>query len=192
MKWNRFTILFLMAAAAGLAGADFLTCARASQERDAALAQILARERAAAELRQATAGLGEVQGKVADLTQAIALIESRLAPERDLDRICKDIWQMADADSLQTQTTLPMNIVPRGNYGEQPVALTFTGDFSAFYAFMVQLERLSRPVRVMHMDLQRLPDPNGAMRAQMTIGIFYRPDSAQPEQASETAAATPP
>ncbi|HEX4125229.1 MAG TPA: type 4a pilus biogenesis protein PilO [Tepidisphaeraceae bacterium] len=195
MKSIKFTILFLVAAAAGLAGVYVLVFAQESQQRGALAAQIADKERAAAQMRQATAGVDEAQAKIAELSRAVEQVESRLAPEHDLDRTVKDIWQLADADSLQTQLVQPLAICQLGNCSEQPVELQLTGDFGPFYAFLLQLERMPRLLRVTHMELRRLPGENGAMAAQMSIGIFYRPSTGQPietSQTSATAAANPP
>jgi type IV pilus assembly protein PilO len=186
MKSNKYPFLFLIALSVGLAGVLALTFAQAEQERAATLAQIAAKQRAIAQMRQATAGIEEVHAKVANLSRAVSLVESRLVPERSLDRAVKDIWQMADADSLQTQAIQPLAIVRRGNCGEQPVELKLTGDFRAFYAFMLQLEKMPQLLHVTHMELQRLPDTNGGMAARLIVGIFYQPET------GETASATPP
>jgi Tfp pilus assembly protein PilO len=183
MKLNKYTLIFLSAAVAGLASAVAVVFAQ-TQQRGVIEAQIATKEATIAQMREATTGVDEVQANVGDLSRAVALVESKLAPERSLDQIVKDVWQMAEADSLQTQAIQPLNIVHRGNYCEQPVELKLTGDFNAFYAFMLQLEKLPRLVRITHMELHRLPDQNGAMAVRMTIGIFYQPET------GESAAAT--
>jgi type IV pilus assembly protein PilO len=186
MRLNKYALLFLMAISAGAAGMCGLVSAQAQQQRAVILAQIAAKEAAIAQMREATAGMDDVQAKVAEVSRAVTQVESRLAPEHGLDQIVKDIWQMAESDSLHTQAIQPLNIVHRGNCAEQPVELKLTGDFRGFYAFMLQLEKMPRLVRVTHMELQRLPDQNGAMLARVTIAIFYQPET------GETAAATSP
>lgn len=188
MKSGKFTILFLSAAAAGLIGVYVLVFAQASQQRSALLAQIAEKERATAQLRQAIAGADDVQAKLARLSRAAAQVESRVAPEHDLDLVVKDIWQLADADSLQTQLIQPLAVGQVGNCSEQPVQLQLTGGFGQFYAFLLQLERMPRLLHVTHMNLHRLPDDNGAMAAQVTIGIFYRPNTGQTTDTNETSA----
>jgi Tfp pilus assembly protein PilO len=185
MKLNQYTLIFLSATVAGLAGVAAVIFAQA-RERGEIEAQIATKQATIAQMRQATAGIDEMHAKVGDLSRAVALVESNLAPERSLDQLVKDIWQMAEADSLQTQAIQPLNIVQSGNYCEQPVELQLAGDFRAFYAFMLQLEKSPRLMRITHLELHRLPDQNGAMAARMTIGIFYQPET------GATASAIPP
>jgi type IV pilus assembly protein PilO len=198
MKPRTFSILSLAAAVAGLTGVYVLVVAQASQQRHAIETQIAAKQRAAAEMRQATAGAGDVRIQVADLSQAVASVEARIVPEHDLDRVVRDIWNTADADSLQTQMVQPLPICQRGAYCEQPVEIQVTGGFEAFYSFVLQLERLPRLVRITHMDLHRLAGSaasEGGMTARLTIGIYYRPNTGQTDEsigASATAAIIPP
>jgi type IV pilus assembly protein PilO len=185
MKLNTYAILFLSASVAGSLCVGGLVAAQAQQQRAVTLAQMAAKEATIAQMRAATAGIDEVHAKVADLSRAVNVVDSRLASERSLDQVVKDIWQMAEADSLQTQAIQPLNIVHRGNCNEQPVELNLIGDFHGFYAFMLQLEEMPRIVRVTHMELQRLLDQNGTMQARVTVAIFYQPET------GETAAAIP-
>ena len=94
-----------------------------------------------------------------------------------LDKILKEVWQMAEANSLQTKTIKTLKSERNANYSEQPIQMSLGGDFNGFYAFLLQLEKLSRITRVMQMDLQKISGRDGEMTAQMTLSIFFEPDT---------------
>ena len=56
----------------------------------------------------------------------------------------KEVSQMADANSLQTKTIKTLQERARPNYSEQPIQMSFSGDFNGFYSFLLQLEQLPR------------------------------------------------
>ena len=59
--------------------------------------------------------------------------------------------------------------------------LFVSGDFKdSFYAFMLQLEQLPRLTRVSKMDLKKISERNGQMEAQVTLSIFFEPETGGP------------
>ncbi len=52
--------------------------------------------------------------------------------------------------------------------------MVISGDFPGFYAFMLDLERLSRITRVPEMKLEKLRNgKDGQMEAAFTLSIFF-------------------
>ena len=84
---------------------------------------------------------------------------------------------MAEANSLQTKTIKTLKTERGPNYSEQPIDMSLAGDFNGFYSFLLQLEKLQRITRVTSMNLQKISDRDGEMQAQMTLSIFFEPDS---------------
>jgi Tfp pilus assembly protein PilO len=62
---------------------------------------------------------------------------------------------------------------------EQPIQMTLTGDFNGFYSFLLQLEKMPRITRINQMKLDRSGDQEGQIQAQMTLSIFFEPESPQ-------------
>jgi type IV pilus assembly protein PilO len=84
---------------------------------------------------------------------------------------------MAEANSLQTRTIKTLKSERAANYSEQPIQLSLAGDFGGFYSFLLQLEKLPRITRVTNMDLKKISDKDGEMQAQMTMSIFFEPET---------------
>jgi Tfp pilus assembly protein PilO len=94
-----------------------------------------------------------------------------------VDKILKEVWQMAEANSLQTKTVKTLKSERGPNYSEQPIQMNLAGDFNGFYAFLLQLEKLPRITRVSQMKLEKIDERDGEMTAQMTLSIFFEPDA---------------
>jgi type IV pilus assembly protein PilO len=129
-----------------------------------------------ADLQQATTGINDMSRKIEELQQAILFFESKLPQEKEMDKILKEIWQMAEANSLQTRTVRTLKTEKAAGYSELPIQMSLSGNFTGFYSFLLQLERLPRITRVTQMSLQRIDDHDGDMQAQMTMSIFFEPD----------------
>src|SRR5690554_6690767 len=177
MKLGIRELLFLSVMLAMLACTYFLIFKKASERREQKLAQIEAREKQMQHLAQITAGIQDLDAKVAELQQAIAFFESKLPQEREVGSVLDEVSQIALANSLQTRTFRTLKAERHANYSEQPIEMTLTGDFNGFYSFLLQLEKLPRITRILQMNLKKINDRDGAMQADLTLSIFYEPES---------------
>ena len=128
-------------------------------------------------LKTATAGIEDLGRKIDDLQKAIDFFESKLPQEKEMDKILTEVSQMADANALQTRTVKTLKSERTSHYSEQPIQMSLSGDFNGFYAFLLQLEKLARITRVTHMNLQKIDEHDGQMQAQMTLSIFFEPET---------------
>ncbi len=135
------------------------------------------KQKALGNLDKATAGIEDLGRKIDELQRAITFFESKLPQEKEIDKILREISQMADANSLQTKTVKMLKTERGPSYSEQPIQVSLTGDFNGYYAFLLQLEKLSRITRVTNMKLEKLDERDGEMQAQMTLSIFFEPDT---------------
>lgn len=95
-----------------------------------------------------------------------------------MDKILREVWQLAEANQLQTKTVKPSKSERGPSYSEQPIEMSLSGDFTGFYSFLLQLEKLPRITRLGKMNLQKISDHDGHMTAQLTLSIFFEPDGA--------------
>lgn len=173
-----FRELIFVIAMLGLLGSSYLLVfQKANNRRQVLQAEIEQKQRALANLRQATAGIEDLNGKIDELQKAIEFFESKLPQEKEVDKILKEVWQMAEANSLQTRTVKTLKAERSAGYSEQPIQMTLSGDFNGFYAFLLQLEKLPRITRVTQMDLKKIDERDGAMSANVTLSIFFEPDT---------------
>jgi type IV pilus assembly protein PilO len=128
-------------------------------------------------LHTATIGISDLNKKIDDLQQAISFFESKLPQEKEMDKILKEVWQMAEANNLTTKTVRTMKAERAANFSEQPIQMGLSGDFKGFYSFLLQLEKLPRLTRITQMNMTKINDRDGEMTAQLTLSIFFEPDT---------------
>jgi type IV pilus assembly protein PilO len=172
----------------GLLACTYLFVFKKSAARRADLkADIERKETALANLRQATAGVEDLNKMVSDLGQAIEFFDSKLPQEREVDAILKEVWQLAEANKLTTKTIKTLKAEQNANYNELPIQLALSGNFYGYYTFLQLLETLPRITRVTHMNLTKNNDRDGDMQAQMTLSIFFEPEGGKTVTATASA-----
>lgn len=177
MRFGFREMIFVVAMLGLLGCSYFLVFQKANLKREALQADVNTKLQSLANLRQATAGIEDMGRKIDDLQQAIDFFESKLPQEKEVDKILKEVWQMAEANSLQTKTVKTLRAERAAGYSEQPIQMTLSGDFNGFYAFLLQLEKLPRITRVTVMDLKKIEQHDGEMTANVTLSIFFEPDT---------------
>lgn len=178
MKFGIRELVLVSAMVALLVCSYFFVFAKSNAKRKQLEAEIASKRAALTNLRQATVGIDDLGKKIEELQRAIDFFESKLPQEKEVDKILKEVWQMAEANSLQTKTVKPLKSERGPNYSEQPIQMSLSGDFNGFYSFLLQLEKLPRITRLTHMKLEKIDDRDGEMTAQMTLSIFFEPDAA--------------
>ncbi|HLL88852.1 MAG TPA: type 4a pilus biogenesis protein PilO [Tepidisphaeraceae bacterium] len=131
-----------------------------------------------ADVEQSTRGIEDLGRKIGELQEAIKFFESKLPQEKEMDKILTEVSQLADANSLSTRTVKTLKSERSAGYSEQPIEMTLSGDFNAFYLYLQQLEKLPRLTRVTSMSLNKINERDGEMDAKLTLSIFFEPDSA--------------
>jgi type IV pilus assembly protein PilO len=186
MKVGIREILFL-SLMVGLLAASFFVFKKSTTRRDALQASIQTKQKALADLKQSTAGIEDLNRKIAELKQAITFFESKLPQEKEIDKILNEVSQMAEANALKTKTVKTLRSERAAGYSEQPIEIMLLGDFNGFYSFLLQLEKLPRITRVTNMDLTKITDAEGVMGAKVTLSIFFEPDTGASRGMSATA-----
>jgi len=140
-------------------------------------------------VHRATAGIDDLRPKITELEHAIHFFEGKLPEEREIDNILKEVWQMAQTNSLETRSVKTLKVEKEAGYSELPIEMTLIGDFPGFYSFLLQLEKLPRITRITQMKLEKINERDGAMKATMTLSIFFEPDAAATAQQGSTVSA---
>jgi len=177
MKFGLREIIFVVVMLGLLGSTNYFVFSKANKKKTDLLADIRQKQQALSGLQQATAGIEDLNNKIDELQKAITFFESKLPQEKEVDKILKEVWQMAEANQLTTKTIKTLKSERGPSYSEQPIQMSLAGDFNGFYAFLLQLEKLQRITRVTEMNLQKINYRDGAMQAQMTLSIFFEPDT---------------
>ncbi|QOV90120.1 type IV pilus inner membrane component PilO [Humisphaera borealis] len=177
MKLGMREMLFVVAMLGLLAASYFLVFTKQDAKRSDKVQQRDTKRAALHELDRATASVHDVDKKIKELQAATAFFESKLPQAKEMDKVLKEIWQLADANGLRTQTVKTPRSVKMAGYSEQMLELNLAGDFKGFYEFMLQLEKLPRLTKVTKMNLTKITDKDGEMQASLTMSIYFEPDT---------------
>lgn len=177
MRFGVREFIFLVVMVALLGCTYFFVFSRTNASKLARQTEIAHKRRALFDLKQSTAGIEDLNRKIADLQKAIDYFDSKLPQEREFDTILKEVSEMAEHNSLQTKTVRTLKAERGPLYSEQPIQMSLSGDFGNFYQFLLEMEKLPRITRVTQMSLQKISDRDGEMQASMTLSIFFEPDT---------------
>jgi Tfp pilus assembly protein PilO len=128
------------------------------------------------ELNEATATLGDLKQEIAALEEAIRFFQSKLPSEKEMDKVLREVWRLAEANHLATKSirTLPVDDKVTTGPREQPIAVQLEGDFRGFYSFLQALENQPRIMRINSMTLTKLKNaPEGQVQASFNMSIFF-------------------
>jgi len=132
-------------------------------------------------LEQATLAMDDLGSEIDRLSQAIAVFERQLPAQRDVEVILREVAQIASKHRLTVKSLRTDKVIPELGYSKLPIRLTITGDFDAFYSFMLDLERLERITTLPSIKLNRPMNANsseGFMQADLQLDIFFEGESA--------------
>lgn len=188
MRLGLREILFFLVMLGVLGSAYFLIFSKANAKRNALEADTISKQQALANLQTATVGISDVNRKIDDLEKAIKFFDSKLPPQREVDTILQQVAQISQASGLITKTVKPSKSEITASYSEEPIELVLAGDFKGFYQFLLNLEQLPRLTRITQMRLTKINEQEGKMQADMTLSIYFAPESQSGGSAGQTSA----
>jgi Tfp pilus assembly protein PilO len=97
----------------------------------------------------------------------------------DQRKAIDEVVQTAAANSLQTQDVQALSREMTGSIAGVPVLFRFAGSFNAFYAFVLELEAMHRPMRVRNLSLRG--GSTSGICAELRVILFF--DASASDQA---------
>jgi type IV pilus assembly protein PilO len=131
-----------------------------------------------ADLARASRDIEDMTARLGKLQQAIQVFEKKLPAEQEVDSILSNVTTLVERHKLHSKSFKPNpKAVVGPNFRERQIELTLSGNFFGFYAFLRDLERLERIIKITDMKLTRIDDQDGQMQAVMKLSIFFDPAS---------------
>jgi Tfp pilus assembly protein PilO len=168
-------------------GAWLLYFRPSAQEKAAVLDDLKVQQGQLQLLRQAAGTLAEAEQSAAGLNKAVAFLRAKLPRENEIDKVVKEIWQLAETNRLGLK-----NIQTAGSegpaaasapYPAQMISFQLEGDFAGFYSFLLALESQPRVIRVQKMGVKALESGGqgtggqGQVQASLLMKVFYEPSA---------------
>jgi Tfp pilus assembly protein PilO len=157
-------------------GAFYFAVYRPHNQQYARLTGDLRSVRAEIQATQSRAdALPEVAKQVVEL-QAQLDSAKRLPKQQEMPDLIRDLTQLSRQSALRNFRYNPGTTPMRSEYfNEQPMAISFEGDFLAVFNFLRNTEELKRMTRVKQMNVRNL-DPrvkDGQVQVDLSMGIYY-------------------
>lgn len=149
-----------------------------NEEIEQAKIEIEHKEMMLEKLEAATARTDDLQRANAEIAEGIALIESRLPSDKEVEVVLEQIATLAREASLELLKVRTRRPLPSSTYMEQPLNMTIRGDFKNFYTFLLSVEEMDRITRMPDLKVKKLDKIDGAMEATFTLAIYFEPSAA--------------
>ena len=187
MKFGAREIVFTLLLTLIPVGTWWFVLRPSSQRNTDMLSQISVKQGKLRELNRATGTIGDLKGEIASLEKAVSYFQSKLPNEKEIDKVLNEVSLLAQANHLTTKkigtlgrTTEKSLLSLSASQSEQPIEMQLEGDFAGFYVFLQALENQPRIMRVTQMVLKKLDKgPEGAMKAEISMSIFFEREHAQ-------------
>jgi type IV pilus assembly protein PilO len=177
MNWGYRQLAYLLVLLAVPLASYFMVFRPQNAAIAAARAEIELKERTLQKLREATEQTADLEAANQEIAGAVEAIRARLPDSKAIDTVLREVAQIAARHNLKVPVFKKEDKTqPAGEAMEQALEVEIVGSFDGFYRFLLDLERIPRITRLSDMKLTRDDQENGAMRAQITMSIFYRPD----------------
>lgn len=177
MKFGIREIVFLIVLVAMPVSFYWFVFKPRNEEIDAAMREITHKEHMLDRLDAATAQSEDLARTNDEIAGAIALVESRLPDDKEVEVILEQVAELARKSDLTLPKVKTGKQVSSARFMEQPLDMSIRGDFNDFYGFLLKLEKLERITRVLDLELDRIDKDDGAMQAEFTLSIYFEPQS---------------
>jgi type IV pilus assembly protein PilO len=174
-------ILFAVLLLAIPAGAWWLVFRPANEVDQETRAQIEVKQQKLRDLNQVIGSVGNLRKQISSLEEAIAVFQSKLPNEKEIDQVLRETWRLAEESkmitkSIRTAQAPPeeQSLYPVSEHSEQPILMHLEGAFEGFYVFLQALESQPRIMRISRMTLTKPPNSReGFVQAKFDMSVFF-------------------
>ena len=125
------------------------------------------------ELERATAAAKDLSTQLKKIEEAIQAFESKLPPSSEIHSVLQDVTLIAQRHGLTPKSIRTHKNKDNRGYIEQPIAMELTGNFSSYYAFLLEVEQLDRITKIRELELKKA-EKEGQTEATFVMSIFFQ------------------
>jgi type IV pilus assembly protein PilO len=169
----RKIVFFVLLIGVSLAGYQYMIkpankhLAEAKGRVDTKLAQL-------AKFEEAASAAEDLEKQLEKLQEAIKFFESKLPPTSQIHEVLEQVTVIAQKEGLKPKTIRTLMQKDNSGYVEQPLKMQLEGNFSAFYSFLLELEKLPRIMKIRELKLEKQKNNEGQIAADFIISIFFQ------------------
>lgn len=181
-------IIFILLLLAMPVAAYFFVFEPRNEQITQARAEISSKQQKLAQLEAATMKINDLGSEIDKLSEAITVFEQKLPAERETEVILKEVWELAARHHLVPRSVRTDKTIDGPLYSTLPIQMSIVGNFDGFYSFLLDLEKLQRLTQIPRLNLQKVNNEEGHMKADMVLHIFFesKPNSGSSSSSSRS------
>lgn len=126
------------------------------------------------EFEKATSAAQSLSRQLEQLEEAVYFFEQKLPPTSEIAKVLEQVTIIAQKQGLKPKQIKTLNRKQNSGYVEQPLKMTLQGNFTAFYSFLLEMEKLPRIMKVRMLDVDKMKDLDGDITADCIVSIFFQ------------------
>jgi type IV pilus assembly protein PilO len=126
---------------------------------------------------EAASAADDLAKQLEKLQEAIEFFESKLPPTSQIHEVLEQVTVIAQKEGLKPKTIRTLSRKDNSGYVEQPLKMQLEGNFSSFYSFLLELEKLPRIMKIRELKLEKHSkddDDEGQISADFIVSIFFQ------------------
>jgi type IV pilus assembly protein PilO len=123
---------------------------------------------------EAKAAAEDINKQLEKLQEAITFFESKLPPTSQIHEVLEQVTLIAQKQGLKAKTIRTLSTKDNSGYIEQPLKMELDGNFSSFYSFLLELEKLPRIMKLRELELKKKNSFEGEISANFIVSIFFQ------------------
>jgi type IV pilus assembly protein PilO len=126
------------------------------------------------DFEKATSKAQDLSKQMTQVDEAISFFESKLPPTSEIHKVLEQVTVIAQKQGLETKSIRTLPQKETSGYLEQPLRLELEGNFTAFYSFLLEVEKLPRIMKIRKLDLSKMKKSEGEIAADFVVSIFFQ------------------
>lgn len=115
-----------------------------------------------------------LDSQLEELQNTLKGLEDKLPYTNEIDKVLHSITVIVQKQGLNPKTIRTLKQKNNNGYVEQPLRMVMTGNYDAFYSFLLELEQLPRIMKINEITLKKLGKTQGQITADFTVSIFFQ------------------
>lgn len=127
-----------------------------------------------ADFEEATGNTEDLNKQLEQLQEAVRFFESKLPPTSEVHKVLEQVTVIAQKQGLKPKTIKTLQPKDNSGYVEQPLNMKLVGNFTSFYSFLLELEKLPRIMKLRELKLEKQNSSEGEIGAEFILSIFFQ------------------
>jgi type IV pilus assembly protein PilO len=123
---------------------------------------------------EATTAAADLAKQLEELETAIKFFENQLPPKSKIHEVLEQVTVIAQKQGLKSKICRTLTKKNNSGYIEQPLEMKLVGNFSSFYSFLLELEKLPRIIKIRELKLDKKKITEGQISADFVLSIFFQ------------------